>query len=496
MKLLSLLALLDWTYSFNMSPRRNFGDLDLNDNLNEDDFLDEFGLPVITGDLEKERRQIALKDNEEIVKRQNIDFINGKKLWWDKIDKMSDLPEDEFVREKTGVRRDYSRGILPCTGSDCHDERSEKYFDKFRYSRAVIPSQYNAVDQGLISPAKDQLSCASCGAFSTVALIETCFKKVTGIFGDYSEQQLVDCAVGYHKARGCKGARTYSYARWAVENHWNLTDEISYPYLNDRPKYTCPENIQSFNQGARLSNYYYTYKGNEELLKRLVFEHGAVQTTVEAKSLKNYGGGIIKGCLNDTKKDPDCKINHAIVVVGYGTDEGTDFWLIKNSWGEDWGEKGFARLRRGFGDSGLGKSLLAVTCQKVGGPTDLPPTTLEVCADEYESGCDVLAELNCKKYGKHCKKSCGLCEGMKPLPSNACADTRLECSEIANDLCWNREYKVECCRSCGLGDEMTPAASNTCFDKWGKRCSTGGAFKARGLCSKFPDECKKSCGFC
>ena len=77
-----------------------------------------------------------------------------------------------------------------------------------------------------------------------------------------------------------------------------------------------------------MSDYYYTYRGDEETMARLVAEHGAVVTSVNADGpFMDYGGGVFAGC---TSSDT----NHAVTVVGYGSDNGQDYWLVKNSWGE------------------------------------------------------------------------------------------------------------------------------------------------------------------
>ena len=77
-----------------------------------------------------------------------------------------------------------------------------------------------------------------------------------------------------------------------------------------------------------MSDYYYTYSGDEDTLKGLVAQHGAVVTSVNADGpFQDYAGGVFAGCTSSST-------NHAVTVVGYGTDNGEDYWLIKNSWGE------------------------------------------------------------------------------------------------------------------------------------------------------------------
>ena len=76
-------------------------------------------------------------------------------------------------------------------------------------NRRGAPSSYSSVDKGDVSPVKNQKQCGSCVAFATIAVVETCFKKITGVFGDYSEQELVDCGYRKNMAMGCHGAQCY-----------------------------------------------------------------------------------------------------------------------------------------------------------------------------------------------------------------------------------------------------------------------------------------------
>ena len=108
-------------------------------------------------------------------------------------------------------------------------------------------------------------------AFSNMAAIEVCFKKLTGSAGDYSEQQLVDCGFEQNGANGvmirimcviqslsvviigCNGAWTYSYLKTAADSGLGLAHESTYPYLNKEPKLTCPAGLDTYNQGAKAS---------------------------------------------------------------------------------------------------------------------------------------------------------------------------------------------------------------------------------------------------
>jgi len=298
-------------------------------------------------------------------------------------------------------------GRLDPAPEDRYDEESERYFDQFRYSRSAVPASYSAVDAGLVTPVRSQGSCGSCVAFSTAVTVETCFKKATGVFGDYSEQHMVDCAYGYKGAGGCGGAATHSYTDWLGDKKIKLASEAQYPYKG--AKGICPANPPSFNQGAEVTGSYKTYQGTEELMKKMVYEHGAVVGSVVAKGpFQQYSKGIFAGCTDHSKSSLD----HCIAVVGYGTEGGVDYWLIKNSWGTWWGENGYIRLKRGVNMCGIGYEIATVTCARTGGATAAPATTTTTkapCKDNY-SDCTWLAAWGyCTWFGNECKKSCNKC---------------------------------------------------------------------------------------
>jgi len=458
-------------------------ELDTLDELSEEAFEEMFGEASITDPDELERHRKTLQQEEAEVKEENKEFMEGKIDWFERINEYSDLPEDEFVAERTGDfdsdKERYGRGLIHPEVAPV-DEASERYFDTFRHSRAAAPASYSSVDKGYVTEVKNQKQCGSCVAFSNMAAIEVCFKKLTGSAGDYSEQQLVDCGFEQNGANGCNGAWTYSYLKTAADSGLGLAHESTYPYLNKEPKLTCPAGLDTYNQGAKVSGSYFTYSGDEDLLEKLVAEHGAAVSSVATPTdFMDYGGGVFSGC---TSSDTD----HAITVVGYGTaDTGEKYWLIKNSWGADWGEGGYMRLKRGEGMCGIAKAIATVDCEKVSGPTSAPLTTAKPCVDKF-SNCADLAKTNCKAHGEHCAKSCGLCDGMTPHASNTCADSYNNCASLAKNSCY--KFGSDCCMSCGLGEGMSPAASNTCYDTYSNCASLCG--------SSYASLCKKACGLC
>ena len=182
----------------------------------------------------------TLEKAEESIKEQNELFLNEDSEWFSKLNEFSDLPKDEFKEEKTGLENGtiYARGLLTPETIPV-DEESERFFQEIDLSRNDIPSSYSSLDKELVSEVKNQLQCGSCVAFSTVAAIETCFKKLTGVFGDYSEQQLVDCGIGQIGGNGCDGAGLTSYLRlWPAPDLSSTAGEESAPSATPGPRTT------------------------------------------------------------------------------------------------------------------------------------------------------------------------------------------------------------------------------------------------------------------
>ena len=176
-----------------------------------------------------------------------------------------------------------------------------------------------------------------------------------------------------------------------------------------------------------------------------MYKYGAVVTSFQASGpFEEYAGGIFAGCGPDDKNR-----DHAVTVVGYGSEAGLDYWLVKNSWGPRWGEGGYFRIKRGAAMCGIGDHLVMVDCGPL--PADIPidpllPTDAP-CVDMYNSYiCEYMANNTCFQLDTKvdCPKSCGLCPGMTPAASNTCYDVRSTCEGMCET------YKEGCDKTCGL----------------------------------------------
>ena len=207
-----------------------------------DEFLATFNLPPIEDPQEKEFRAQVLKMNQQVVLENNEAYLARRKSWFETINEFSTILDDEFIATHTGLTEE----VEQLNNTDIPLLRMEESL------RSDVPASYNSVSQGYVSPVKDQLWCGSCTAFATMALVETCFKKKVGVFGDYSEQQLLDCAYGSYGIYGCSGtAGTTGYAKWLAYTKPNLASEETYPYTAQRG--TCRADYEEFYQGAEFS---------------------------------------------------------------------------------------------------------------------------------------------------------------------------------------------------------------------------------------------------
>lgn len=208
-------------------------------------------------------------------------------------------------------------------------------------SGQALPPAVNWVAKGAVNPPKDQGACGSCWTFGTAGSLEGAYAIKTGNLVRLSEQQILDCAWVANGDSGCDGGFAEQAMQW-VKDNGGLALEQDYKYL--MVDGYCKSHIQ--NSGVVVQSYV-NVTGGEAGLMDAVANHGPVAVAINAamKDFYYYQGGIYS--------NPNCDPNdrdHEVLVVGYGTENGQDYWLLKNSWGVIWGEKGFFRMARNKGN--------------------------------------------------------------------------------------------------------------------------------------------------
>ncbi|KAJ1296652.1 hypothetical protein BS78_01G318700 [Paspalum vaginatum] len=270
------------------------------------------------------------------VYRRNMDYIDatnraGNLTYTLGENQFADLTEEEFLDMYT------MKGTL--AGAKASSSSSNV---SFSVPEAVdAPASVDWRKNGAVTPIKNQgPSCSSCWAFVTAATIESITKIRTGKLVSLSEQELIDCDP---YDGGCNLGYFVNGYRWVIENG-GLTTESNYPY-QARRNY-CSRS-KAGQHAAVISDYVQVPSG-EAQLQQAVAQQPVAAAIEMGGSLQFYSGGVFSGQCGT-------RMNHAITVVGYGADASTGlkYWIVKNSWGQSWGERGYLRMRRDVGRGGM-----------------------------------------------------------------------------------------------------------------------------------------------
>jgi len=210
------------------------------------------------------------------------------------------------------------------------------------YKNGEAPDSHDWREHGAVSDVKSQGSCGSCWAFSAIGNIESMYQLKTGKNVLFSEQQLVDCD---KVDLGCRGG--------LMEDAYKYLQDTGVVLQEDYP-YTGRDEECSFDSSkvvAKISGYHYAGTEDETTIKQLLFENGPFAIAINATPLQFYFGGVFTP-LFEWICNPK-SLNHGVLLVGYGNNGKKDYWIVKNSWGGRWGEKGYFRIVAGRGACGM-----------------------------------------------------------------------------------------------------------------------------------------------
>ena len=191
---------------------------------------------------------------------------------------------------------------------------------------------------------KDQGQCGSCWAFSTVGGIEGQYSLAGNSLTSLSEQQLVSCDT---IDKGCAGGLMDNALKWLLANtKGEIATEASYPYTSGEGSVAQCVNTTTV-VGARIQTYR-DLPHTETQMQAFVSTYGPLSIAVDAQKWQSYNSGIMTNCCAST----GCSLDHGVVIVGYGS----NYWIVKNSWGVSWGESGYIRLAMGNNECGLNQA--------------------------------------------------------------------------------------------------------------------------------------------
>merc|ERR1719440_2777211 len=316
--------------------------------------------------------------------KDNVDFINHhNKNLADKLgytvglNEFADMTNAEFVRKMNG----FNARAMP------KKDLNVELFDTSNLADSVDWTTKNAV-----TPVKNQGQCGSCWAFSTTGSTEGAYAIKTGTLKSFSEQELVDCAQSFGN-QGCNGGLMDNGFRYIEAKGDTL--ESTYAYTAKTG--TCQTSKQA-QEAVTIASYKDVAPKNEDQLKAAVAQQ-PVSIAIEAdqSGFQLYKDGVFSGTCGN-------RLDHGVLLVGYGTLGGQDYSKVKNSWGTSWGKEGYILLKRGSGSGnpadgcepdeqavrvqGLAGTFCSPDCKSAACPTDVPAgvTAHPQCALQSTSG--------------------------------------------------------------------------------------------------------------
>lgn len=361
---------------------------------------------------EKDKRFQIFKDNLRFIDERNSENRTYKLG----LNQFADLTNDEFQARYLGTRIDPKRRIAKT--------RSNRYAPRVGDK---LPDSVDWRKKGAVVEVKDQGACGSCWAFSTICAVEGINKIVTGDLISLSEQELVDCDTSYNN--GCNGG-LMDYGFRFIINNGGIDTEEDYPYL--AVDGTC----DTYRKNAKvvsIDGYEDVPANDEEALKKAV-AHQPVSVAIEGggREFQLYVSGIFTGACGTS-------LDHGVTAVGYGTENGVDYWIVRNSWGKRWGEEGYVRLERNLATSNAGKCGIAMESSypiKKGpnppnpGPSPPSPVKPPTVCDSYYSCAESTTCCCVYEYGKYC-----FAWGCCPLEAATCCEDHSSCCPHDYPIC-------------------------------------------------------------
>jgi cathepsin L len=262
-------------------------------------------------------------DNLKKIKLHNYLHSKGLKSYTLGINKFADMEHSEFVQLMTGFK-----------GQSNEARRGATFLSS--NVKVDLPKEVDWRKHGYVTPVKNQGQCGSCWAFSSTGALEGQNFRKTKKLVSLSEQNLIDCSTKQGN-QGCNGGimdQAFDYIK--INN--GIDTEESYPYTEKDG--VCHYNAST--RGATDVGYVDIQKGNETQLMEAIATVGPVSVAIDAgqNSFQLYSSGVYD--------EPMCtdQLDHGVLAVGYGVEDGKDYWLVKNSWGETWGLNGYILMSR------------------------------------------------------------------------------------------------------------------------------------------------------
>jgi len=260
------------------------------------------------------------------VFRTNLDFVmkeNDKNLTYTlAMNEFGDLTWDEFKALRMGYQPDKA-------SSEVRALNEFPLFDKLVGDDIAAAVDWRT--SNIVTPVKDQGACGSCWAFSATGAFEGAYAQVHNQLLSFSEQQLVDCS-GPQGNNGCGGGLMDRAFQYWEKNKACLEGDYPYTAKNGVCRTTCVG-------VASVAKYMDIPRGEANLLNAVNIGPISVAIEADQSSFQFYQRGVFAGPCGQN-------LDHGVLLVGYGDEAGVPYWIVKNSWGNRWGEAGYIRIQR------------------------------------------------------------------------------------------------------------------------------------------------------
>ena len=284
-------------------------------------FQERFSKKYSTLEELETRFDIFRSNIRDIISHNNVpnqNFTMG-------INQYTDLTHEEFKKKFIGEYKSY------------YNEMGSYGCNIFTSSASNSPVSIDWRKKNAVTSVKDQGQCGSCWSFSSTGASEGAWAISTGSLIDLSEEQLVECATGIqYGSYGCNGGQMEGAFKYLIQN--GQCDLSSYPYTSGDGK---SSSCKSCTKKAHFSSCSDVKPNDQISLKGAVSQQPvAVAIEADTRYFQSYSGGIIDS--------PSCgtTLDHGVLIVGYGEENGKKYWILKNSWSTSWGEQGYFRILR------------------------------------------------------------------------------------------------------------------------------------------------------
>ncbi|XP_011609247.2 cathepsin O isoform X1 [Takifugu rubripes] len=212
-----------------------------------------------------------------------------------------------------------------------------------------LPAKFDWRDHAIVAPVQNQQACGSCWAFSVVGAVQSVHAIGGSQLVELSVQQVLDCSF---QNKGCNGGTPVAALKWLTQTRVKLVPQSEYPY---KAQTRMCHFFSGSHGGVGVKNFTaLDFSGQEEAMMGHLVKHGPLSVVVDALSWQDYLGGIIQYHCSSKRS------NHAVLVVGYDTTGDIPYWIVQNSWGTTWGDKGYVYMKVGSNICGIADSVAAV----------------------------------------------------------------------------------------------------------------------------------------